>query len=265
MSNGEEMRGNARRGADNGRANLRSSFRETGAVPPPLVTMAKIHRAADLVSGNAIRHYQKHREAQINKAYTRLLLKSAPTLTLVPPGMANDPKALLMVRARREVTYRQGQRLLHIEEARKRMLKSGRLRDSRSLEWGGNIRGQFTKETRGIASPGQSVSREQVQRNAKIGTAQDRARRKAEAHRVKHQEKWTSAHYRKLTSRFDFAKMSQTDGQNIRDVAMEAANRSVRDRHEARLQKIDAACNRMRETGNIRQSRPMGRNFDLGR
>lgn len=265
MPRGEKLREGTRHIPKTAKTHLRSSFRETGAVRVSLVTMAKVHRAADLVRGNAVRHYEKHRDAQINKAYARLLLKSAPTLTLTPVGAVSDPKAQLMARALREVTHRHGQRLLRIEEVRKSMLKSGRLRVSRDLDWGSKVKESFAKEAGKEASSTRGMSREQRSLNAKIATAQDRARRKAEAHRVRHHEKWTSARYRKLTRQFDFNRMSASDGQHVREIAMEAASRSVSERHEARLQKIDEICNRMRESGAIRETRPTGRNLDLGR
>lgn len=249
------------------RSSLRSNFKGAGAVrPSSLSETAKVHRAADTVREKAQAHYEKHREQWIVRQYGQLLTKSAPTLTLHPPGMAVDPKIALMHRARKEVAHRHTQRLWQIDNARKSMLTGSAMRQSRKIEWGDISAKPGTAKIANQnvdARPAAQPSRATV---AKIAVAQDRARRKAEAHLVKHQEKWTGTRYNKLASAFELSKgkLPEHEAQHVRDAAMDAANRSVKAKHESRLQRIDAVCDRMRQSGNIRASRPAGRNLGLG-
>lgn len=248
---------------------LSGSFRQTAALRIPLATAAKIHRAADLTRNHAVEHYEKHRDTFIARAYTRLLVKSAPTLALTPPGVTVDPKALLAARARKEVAYRHGQRLLRIEATRKSMLATGKLRDGRDLQWGGQVRNNPSRKGREpsrASTPTRGISRAQSAIDAKVTTAQDRARRKAEAHLVKHQEKWTGKRFEEVRAAFEGnGKTPQWAAPHVRDAAMEAANRSVKEKHEARLERIDRACENMRSSGQVRESRSMGRNLALER
>ena len=233
--------------------------------PTTLSEAAKVHRAADVVREKAQAHYEKHCEKWIARQYGRLLAKSAPTLTLHPPGVTVDPKTVMMQRARKEVAHRHIQRLARIDKARKSLLSGSTMRTTRKIEWGDRIaepagtKAAPAPKRQPATSPSRAV-------NARIAVAQDRARRKAEAHLVQHQEKWTATRYTALTAKFDLSsgKVRETDAQHVRDVAMEAANRSVKDKHEARLQRIDTACDRMRATGAVRESRLIGRNLGLG-
>jgi len=131
-------RGGEGRSALSSRASLRSSFRSTGALQISLSDAAKVHRAADLVRAKAERHHDKHFNTKVAKAYTRLLLKSPNGPVFTPSGMASDPKAALMDRARKEVVHGHSQRLARIDQARTSMLKTGHVRKSRDLQWGGN-------------------------------------------------------------------------------------------------------------------------------
>lgn len=249
------------------RSSLRSNFKGTGAMrPSSLSEAAKVHRAADTVREKVQAHYEKHREQWVVRQYGRLLAKSAPTLTLHPPGMAVDPKIALMQRATKEVAHRHTQRLHRIDKARNSMLTGSAMRQSRKIEWGA----VSAKPSSARAANQNIGARPAVQPPratiAKVAVAQDRARRKAEAHLVKHQEKWTGTRYNKLASAFELSKvkLSEREAQHVRDAAMDAANRSVAAKHESRLQRIDAVCDRMRQSGNVRASRPMGRNLGLG-
>lgn len=265
MRGSQDAGRNGARGTS-GRSGLRSNFRDTGATRPAKLSDAvKVHRAADMVREKAVAHHEKHREQWIARQYGRLLLKSAPTLALHPPGVTVDPKIALMQRARSEVAQRHVQRLHRIDRARKSMLTGSPMRKTRKIEWGDRV-AEPAKSGKAANQNVETRPAPQLYRSttAKIAVAQDRARRKAEAHLVKHQEKWTSARYQNLTAKFDFSRMSASDGQQIRDVAMEAANRSVRERHEARLQRIDTVCGRMRTSGEVRASRAMSRNLGLG-
>lgn len=254
----------AEQGRGAGRS-LRVSFRDSGARQGSLADAAKAHRAADLTRAKAEKHYATHRNAWVAKAYTKLLLKSAPTFTLTPPGIASDPKATLLARAGREVAQRYAQRLARIEQARKNLLGSSALRKSRDLQWGGKSPANSARVT--APSARASQSRDQRTLNAKVDTAQDRARRRAEAHLVKHQDRWTGKRYDQLTARFGLKSGTapKWSTPHITDIAMEIANRDVKAKHEARLQRIDQACERMRVTGKVRESRPLGRNLALGR
>ncbi|AUW58046.1 hypothetical protein C1T17_07930 [Sphingobium sp. SCG-1] len=276
MARTQEGRGGTRGIGQRGQSNgLRSSFRETGAVRLTLAEAAKVHRATDTVREKANAHYEQHREVWVARHYAKLLLKSAPTLVLTPPGISNDPKVALMNRARNEVQRNHAKRLQVIEMVRRAMLDTGNMRQSRTIEWGGKT-ATFNKATahgsqaRTSSHPETKLTKEDrpVTRTekARVSVAQDRARRRAEAHLAKHQEKWTAKRYYALTEKFDLSngKLSGTDAQHVRDIAMEVANRSVTAKHEARLQRIDAACDRMRASGNIRASRSNGRNLGLG-
>jgi hypothetical protein len=250
-------------------ASLRGSFRDTGAVRIPLAMAAKVHRAADLVRARAERHHETHSKTKVAKAYTRLLLKSSLTLSLTPPGMMSDPKAALMDRAVKEVAHGQAQRLARIDKARASLLSTGKLRQNRDLQWGGERSNGTVKTADTARSPAnmRGTSRQARSVNAKVSTAQDRARRKAEAHLVKHQEQWTGRRFDQLTSAFGISsgKAPSWAAQHIHDAAMDIANRGVKDKHEARLQRIDRACENMRSSGQVRESRPVGRNVALER
>ena len=247
---------------------LRSSFGETGTMRVSLATAAKVHRAADLVRAKAERHHEKHKEAWVAKSYTRLLLKSGATLTLSPPGMVSDPKAALMARARNEVAHKQAKRLAAIDRACDAMLITSSLRAGRDRDWGGKLH-KPAGRTRAPEQPSPkegTPSREQRAMAAKIATARERGRRRAEAHLLKHQGRWTSARYNEITARLGApsGKAFALSVRSIREVAMEVANRDVRYKHETRLQRIDAACDRMRATGKVRESRPVERSVALG-
>lgn len=264
-------RGLGTRGQSTG---LRSSFRDTGAIRLTLAEAAKVHRAADTVREKAQAHYEKHRDTWVARHYGKLLLKAMPTLALTPPGMWNDPKIALMNRARNEVQRNHAKRLQVIETVRKALLDTGRMRESRKIEWGGKAavfakvaeRGsQVRASSQADGKPTKDARPVTRTDNARIAVAQDRARRRAEAHLAKHQDKWTAKRYYALTEKFDLSKgkLSEADTQYVRDVAMEVANRGVAAKHEARLQRIDAACDSMRDSGDIRASRPLGRNLGL--
>jgi hypothetical protein len=261
----ESNRGGGRGTGSRSVGSISPTFRETGAARLPLNETAKVHRIADVARENAQAHYEKHRDTWVSRQYGRLLAKSAPTLTLHPPGVTVDPKAVLMARARKEVAFRQAQRLVKIDRARKGMLSGKPMRSTRSVEWGDKIT-QSPKQDKTQTRDRETERVLSRTLNARVAVAQDRARRKAEAHLVKHQEKWTATRYNRLASAFQLSKGSlpEKETQHVRDAAMDAANRGVTAKHEARLQRIDVACDRMRTNGVVRQSRPVGRNIGLG-
>ncbi len=137
MARGETSRGGISIALAGERSSLRSSFRDTGAVRIGLSETAKVMRVADLVRDRAERHHLQHRELWVARHYTRLLLKSGPTLSLSPPGTTSDPKVALMRRARNEVAYAHATRLDKIDAAQKSLLNTGKIRATRTVDWGG--------------------------------------------------------------------------------------------------------------------------------
>ena len=53
-----------------------------------------------------------------------------------PLGLNNDPKVAMMARAKTEVSAKRTQRLARVEKAASNMLASGRVRQSRKMDWG---------------------------------------------------------------------------------------------------------------------------------
>ncbi|MEJ7928293.1 hypothetical protein WG908_16215 [Sphingobium sp. AN641] len=276
MARTQEGRGGSRGLGTRGQSTaLRSSFRDSGAIRLTLAEAAKVHRAADRVREKAQSHYEKHRDTWVARHYGKLLLKAMPTLALTPPGMWSDPKIALMNRARNEVQRNHAKRLQFIETVRKAMLDAGRMRESRKIEWGGKAAVFATVADRGSHARASSLPDGKAAKDARpvtrtekarIAVAQDRARRRAEAHLAKNQEKWTAKRYYALTDKFHLSKgkLSEKDAQHVRDVAMEVANRGVTAKHEARLQRIDAACVRLldaRKPG-VQPAALLGGSFD---
>ncbi len=118
---------------------LRPAFRNTGASRPSLGDTARVMRACDVVRDRARNHYETHKDKWVQRQYARLLATSARTLILTPRGIAADPRAALMDRARTFVAGRQAQRMSRIDTASKNMMQGSRLRQSRNLEWGRDI------------------------------------------------------------------------------------------------------------------------------
>lgn len=95
----------------------------------------KIIRAGDEAAAQATTHHDKHRESWTTERYGKLLAKGDVERALTPDGSVVDPKSRAMARAGAAVAGKQAGRLQQIERAQDNMLQSGRVRDTRKVNW----------------------------------------------------------------------------------------------------------------------------------
>jgi hypothetical protein len=118
------------------RQSVRASFRTVGSSGRDAVTLVKTTRAADTVKEKAQAHYDKHKDSWAVKRLPAVLNRQTDRLSLNPPGARPDHAAQAMATARMEVAAKQAGRLKRIERARDNMATSGRIRQTRKIDWG---------------------------------------------------------------------------------------------------------------------------------
>lgn len=111
-------------------------FTEAAGSKAPPRQLAKVMRAADRTQASVKAHHAKHEALWTQRRYGALLVRSAMTLAPAPPGLADDPKARLMDRARAAVAAKRENRLAQVERAKSNMLRSGHVRETRKPGWG---------------------------------------------------------------------------------------------------------------------------------
>lgn len=101
-----------------------------------LATASKIIRAGDESKARVRTRYAEQAEQRTNKAYDALLGKHGPERVFKPGWAQSDPKATLMARARAQVAKDLSRQIGRIDRAQAKMLKSGRVRTTRKVDWG---------------------------------------------------------------------------------------------------------------------------------